>query len=299
MSPKPSPDFKLTTDAITSHAERWRKIGLSHGPTDKAKVREGVAKIYRLAKMTPPSYIFWLSSPATGALATALLSKKTGRGFEPNVRFFYESLQKNLKKVIERRDDREQWFEAEKELHRQIYKGYGEIVPELRRALQIQLTIGTAARAAANEGVGVSRQEGVLDELLNQLVVEMDVQLPPHLADTLKPLRAEAWQLNQTFAAALAATWDCHLGSLDTDLPFFELCAASGLKLPSLDGFLTLAQSCGWWWPLKECCIVSARPQVTKVDDDGKLHSPNGPALQYMDGWGVTAWHGQLCRRDF
>ncbi len=95
-----------------------------------------------------PALLYFLAEFSSyGRACDGAAFKKTGRGFEPNVRFFYESLQKNLKKVIERRDDREQWFEAEKELHRQIYRGYGEIVPELRRALQIQLTIGTAARA--------------------------------------------------------------------------------------------------------------------------------------------------------
>ena len=52
------------------------------------------------------------------------------------------------------------------------------------------------------------------------------------------------------------------------------------------------ARSCGWWWPFKNCVILTDRPISLHRDDQGRLHNPDGMAIQYGDGWGVFSWHG-------
>ncbi|GAA4636439.1 hypothetical protein GCM10023196_086190 [Actinoallomurus vinaceus] len=59
----------------------------------------------------------------------------------------------------------------------------------------------------------------------------------------------------------------------------------------------TLARSCGWWWPRDGACVLSERPVAVSTEvwgDDGevRLHSVDGPAVRYADGWDVHAWHG-------
>ena len=53
-----------------------------------------------------------------------------------------------------------------------------------------------------------------------------------------------------------------------------------------------LSAAAGWWWPFERLCIVTDRPMALGLDAEGRLHSASGPALQYRDGWGITAWHG-------
>jgi hypothetical protein len=60
--------------------------------------------------------------------------------------------------------------------------------------------------------------------------------------------------------------------------------------------WVTLARTCGWWWPAEDRCVVVDRPAVLRVepgvDDDWRLHSADGPSVVYRDGWAVHAWHG-------
>ena len=53
-----------------------------------------------------------------------------------------------------------------------------------------------------------------------------------------------------------------------------------------------LAQSCGWIYPYKNVCIATERPTICRVDRNGLIHSENGPAVAYPDGFAVHGWHG-------
>ncbi|MEU0481796.1 DUF6745 domain-containing protein [Streptosporangium sp. NPDC006013] len=64
-----------------------------------------------------------------------------------------------------------------------------------------------------------------------------------------------------------------------------------------LDLWATVARSGGWWWPREGACVISERPVTMRTEvcgDDGevRLHSADGPAVRYADGWDVHAWHG-------
>jgi hypothetical protein len=51
-------------------------------------------------------------------------------------------------------------------------------------------------------------------------------------------------------------------------------------------------RSGGWWWPLKGAVVLTERPKYLKLDEEGRLHNPNGPAIVYPDGWTICAIHG-------
>jgi len=53
-----------------------------------------------------------------------------------------------------------------------------------------------------------------------------------------------------------------------------------------------LSRSCGWIWPYRDLCIVSDRPERIGMDDAGRLHAEDGPALRYTDGYSVYAVQG-------
>jgi hypothetical protein len=39
-------------------------------------------------------------------------------------------------------------------------------------------------------------------------------------------------------------------------------------------------------------CVLSERHNALNVDDRGRLHSANSPAMSYPDGYAIHAWHG-------
>ena len=42
----------------------------------------------------------------------------------------------------------------------------------------------------------------------------------------------------------------------------------------------------------KDFCIISDRPRILMVDDQGRPHREDGPYIQWSDGMGIFAWHG-------
>ena len=61
-----------------------------------------------------------------------------------------------------------------------------------------------------------------------------------------------------------------------------------------LVGFFEIAQSCGWFIPCEDVCFASERPNVLKLNASGKIHSDNGPAVVFPDGWKVFARDGKF-----
>jgi len=59
-----------------------------------------------------------------------------------------------------------------------------------------------------------------------------------------------------------------------------------------IEGLTEVAKSAGWWWPFKGAVILTERPTLLHRDAENRLHSEDGPALSYPDGWSIWAWHG-------
>ena len=54
-----------------------------------------------------------------------------------------------------------------------------------------------------------------------------------------------------------------------------------------------ISSQCEWWWPHENIVVASQRPISVKWDDERRLHSETGKAVEYADGTGLSAWHGQ------
>jgi len=59
-----------------------------------------------------------------------------------------------------------------------------------------------------------------------------------------------------------------------------------------LSAHCQISQSCGWWYPFNDFCIITDRPSVIARDEEGRLHSETGPALSYRDGSKYYSWRG-------
>ena len=65
-------------------------------------------------------------------------------------------------------------------------------------------------------------------------------------------------------------------------------------RVGAIDRRLEIARSTGPWWALADIAILSERPLVAKLDDEGRPHSMDGPALAWGDGFEVYAVHGVI-----
>lgn len=71
---------------------------------------------------------------------------------------------------------------------------------------------------------------------------------------------------------------------------FREVC---GLKFPKYL-FEDIAAFTGCWWWLDNFIIVSDRPRQINIDENNRLHSTTGPAIEWRDGSSLYAWHNTL-----
>ena len=78
---------------------------------------------------------------------------------------------------------------------------------------------------------------------------------------------------------------------------FYDFCNQIGVPYSEgdrkkLDLWLEQSEECHWWFPFKGIILASDRPEKTSVNAQGRLHSLDGPAIQYRDGWGLWAVNG-------
>lgn len=65
---------------------------------------------------------------------------------------------------------------------------------------------------------------------------------------------------------------------------------------PVLDAFSTLA-GVGYWWPYRALTILCQRPDALRLDEQGRLHAVDRPALSFADDLRLYAWHGTMVPR--
>jgi hypothetical protein len=94
-------------------------------------------------------------------------------------------------------------------------------------------------------------------------------------------------------------------------LPLFEAyrevvaASAGGAKSsqlgdgPVLHALALVAEQVHWWWPFAGTVILCERPSVLHVDERGRLHHGDGPALSYSDGFTLYRWRGVTITEDF
>lgn len=90
-----------------------------------------------------------------------------------------------------------------------------------------------------------------------------------------------------------------YLGSPASVSYLHEVC---GLDLGDMqeraDAYAATARSACWWWPHTDFVVVCERPKSITLDDRGRLHDADKPAMQFRDGYSVYAWHGVTVPAD-
>lgn len=62
---------------------------------------------------------------------------------------------------------------------------------------------------------------------------------------------------------------------------------------PIVTALNEVIQDAGVFWTLTDEIIVSEKPVKVMIDEENRLHNPDGYAIEYADGTGIFALHGQ------
>lgn len=98
-----------------------------------------------------------------------------------------------------------------------------------------------------------------------------------------------------------AYTEGCMFGSMEASwLSYYDFYKTeTDIQLNNIDHMKELVMSSGWVYLGDTDAIIHDRPTIIARDDQGRLHSEVGPAIQYGDGWERYYWHGTCVPREW
>jgi hypothetical protein len=195
---------------------------------------------------------------------------------------------------------------------------YSQLDSQLRSQLRSQL--GSQLRSQLDSQLGSQLDSQLYSQLRSQLGSQLYSQLDSQLRSQLRSqlgsqLRSQldsqlGSQLDSQLRSQLDSQLDSKLGSQLDNATYYrryghcemgwwaywrggEMAGAfySHAERERLGWWLTVSETCGWWWPMESCIIVAGRPE-TRWDDQRLLHCENGPAIDFDDGCEVYSWHG-------
>ena len=290
----------------------WTDVGFSTHKTDKTSSESAVIEAYMVAGLKPPSIIIWLKSPRAGANAVALLKSDIEwpeqlLGLQRQV---WDDVWRQSVKQIEPLVGTGRWHEIRKTIRQEATKRitdlYGQYMESQVKAIFAE-RLGITAWQHIRKLAGATKADAIRNESELHVRSILEKTVPAELRDLVfqelvPPIRQ---QLGQSIAEPLRLmvnngiltgrqTSECCYGQHDASwLSYYDFFRRNGTKgTERLDSMITLAQSCGWWWPYENLCILTERPLEMHRDNRGRLHNEHGMALQYGDGWGLYAWHG-------
>ncbi|WP_370093511.1 DUF6745 domain-containing protein [Streptacidiphilus sp. MAP12-20] len=254
--------------------EDWTRIGLRVGPADRAEAEAGVRAAYWQAGLPAPRAVVWCASPLTATAAALLL---TGGAAQ----VFADGLGPEAERV----------FEAA----RSALAAQGVRAPGADECVSVREAVRTAPWEAARGRRQVALGQAAWSEQWTATAGELWPRLHglaqrirDAVVDALAGPEDAARPAAQAHgrAAARLALLDAVLGQHDAAW------LAALAEDPLLDGLAAVARSAGWWWPYADVVLLTERPVLLRQDEAGRLHSGDGAALAYGDGFALHAWCG-------
>jgi hypothetical protein len=254
-------------EALRAHHAEWYRYGTYTEPSDRPATEAAITRMYEIIGKPAPQFV-WCDSPATGALAVAILSGKLTPAAVSLGVSLGDSLRVSLR--VSLRDS---------------------LGDSLRDSLRVSL--GDSLRVSLGDSLRVS----LGDSLRDSLRVSLRVSLGDSLRDSLLGRARDA--------ANREAWWGQHEAYWIAYYLFPEqqsLVTYDPKRSEQLGLWATISRSTGWWFPYDGVVVCTERPVEVNQELESsrfafsttsrRLHREDGPALLYRDGWAVHAWHG-------
>ncbi|MCC6572523.1 MAG: hypothetical protein IT462_01915 [Planctomycetes bacterium] len=280
-------------------AQAWR-IALSTGPCGREGFEEAASAIYRVCGHAPPEFL-WLDGPVEASLLLLMSGPVLGnRGL--------------IKRMAKRAGKRGSEFELDRYLGQLLkllnaqcgYRLQTEFEDDVEELLGNSLLM--SMDRVLFEGIGETLRKSVMR---GRGPGQMDWNEP--LAAVTEKLRQEIqsgfgrtleFGLNQFLRVLcdeigggdVRALQDegFYISSLSPIPLLFELLPAETRgKLAEVGAHLgRLCREGFWFWPGTRTCLCYERPREIRLDDERRLHAPDGPAVTFRDGCKLYFHHG-------
>lgn len=270
--------------------DRWIAMGLSTKSVDKALCEKKIKTAYSYAGLEAPKTFMWFPSPISAIIAIAALKTDERNKYLVSDGIRHQIHNEVFQNTLSAFDDR---FSTNVGVGRggDVLRGVREQVVERCRTLMMRQFAGQVHPRTSTSKNGFMRAVG---EDLYFYVTE--------------PARQKIQRFNALEDAAfeqiegiINTLRQCRWGwSEEYWLAAYEASMRESKTSPSLNvlnRFMSLVQvreQISVFFPFAELVICCENPVVLKRDERNRLHSAEGPALAYGDGWKMWAWHGAL-----
>lgn len=235
--------------------ESWRAAAIATGPADRARAHAAVYRAYTLAGLPAPTTVLWADSPLAGVGMVRALADR-GRSVREQVRTRPWSAERaRVTAELGGSGWAQRWSET------------GGPLWETSRMLTDRIRLGIVAELV---GLPRPRRTDRARQRAEEAARRAAEAARQAAEAALRVVLSEA-VLGQQDAAWLAA-FD------DTD--------------PRVAALAEVARSAGWWWPYENAVVLCERPTRLLRDEAGRLHSGDGPACEFPDGFALHAWSG-------
>ena len=231
--------------------------GLRCEPADRPRAEAGLRTIYRCAGLNPNVPIIWVESPLEGALASSIAAA-----------------------TLRSSDDTAVYSAVDSAIHSAIDSAVNLAV-NLAVRLAVNLTVHSAVNLAVESAIGSAIGSAV--DSAAHAAVYSTVDSAIHSAIDSAIGRRLSWHARR--GGQFWIYWPAYVETimkLGVDHSSFVALRAEA----------DVCRSAGWYWPNANFIMISERPRAIRRDAEGRLHSENGPAIDYGETFRLYSWHG-------
>jgi hypothetical protein len=286
-------------EALREHHAEWYRYGTSTEPSDRPATQAAITRMYEIIGKPAPRFV-WCDSPATGALAVAILSGK----LTPEAGSLWGSLRGSLGGSL----GGSLWGSLRGSLRDSLGDSLGgSLWGSLWGSLGDSLggSLWGSLRGSLGGSLWDSLGDSLRDSLRDSLGDSLGGSLWGSLRDSLGDSLRDSLAGRARDAVFREAWWGQHEAFWIAYYLFPEqqsLVTYDPRRSEQLGLWATISRSTGWWFPYEGVVVCTERPIVVQQELESsrfpygttsrRLHCEDGPALAYRDGWAVHSWHG-------
>ena len=300
---------------LETYRDKWLQIGLSCEPADRDTAERVIKKIYAYLEKKEPK-IIWCDSPLSANYMINILKNLRLDKLGPTIQDQVED------RVWDQVDD-QVWDQVLYQVRDQVYdqvddQVWDQVMYQVRDQVrgQVRAQVARQVRAQIRDEVKgqawgeVGRQiraevrDEVEEQVGRQIRAEVEGQVWRQVLEQIKfqigaqvgrQIRAEVegqvWRQMEFFYTSLYGQYDAYW------LSFYDyMHQVLGINykfkdVMTLDDWIDLSQSCGFWYAFENCVFCCEKPEHIKIED-GRLHCQTGSSIEFRDGFKVYSWRG-------
>jgi hypothetical protein len=241
--------------AMPEYVNKWVSIGLSTEPTDEEKGTAAIVKMYEMGGYKAPE-VYWVDSPLEPILSsTGPCSQRLGQ------------------------------------VRLQVYDQIHTMVRNRLRD-QVSEQVFNQVFSQVEDPVHYRVADNILDHIRGQIVVQTFSQMVDRLNASVNSL------IFSQIADIPQSHWYWGLpGGLNTAdtnalYDFFANAMHLDIGYEKLDGIIGVAEEASIVYTFRYYAYAVRKMRKCLLDEQGRLHCEDGPAVLFHDGFSLYAWHG-------